>query len=106
MSAELKGKIKVAKVNLTEHSELEQLFELKDFPVVRFYPGGIKKLDNFVDFSGTKKKFTLIEWILKSNDKQGSNNDLAELRAEDYKAVCKEGKGTCVIFFLEGEDNA
>lgn len=90
----------MAKLNLTEHSELEEVFQLKDFPAIKFYPGGVKKQESSIDFSGVKKKFSMIEWILKSNDKQASN-DLAQLNAADYKTVCKEGKGTCVIFFLD-----
>jgi len=77
VSSDLKGKVKVAKLNLTEHSELEEIFQLKEFPVVKFFPGGVKKLESAVDFTGVKKKFTLIEWILKNNDKQSNNNDLA-----------------------------
>jgi hypothetical protein len=72
---------------------------------VKFFPGGVKKLDSTIDFSGIKKKISLIQWITKSNENQSTSNDLEELTAADYKTICKEGKGTCVIIFLENKDN-
>jgi hypothetical protein len=35
---------------------LEDLLKITTFPVIRFYAGGVKKIDQIIEFSGVKKK--------------------------------------------------
>jgi thioredoxin-like negative regulator of GroEL len=97
--------VKVAKLNLTENEELEEVLKIQEFPTVLFYPAGVKKVDGALKFSGTKKKFSLVEWLVKNNQENTGKSELEELTAENYKQVCKGGKGTCVIAFLENTDD-
>lgn len=45
MSTELKGKLKVGKLNITETHELEEDLKLTKYPSVRFYKTGTKKIE-------------------------------------------------------------
>ena len=45
VSTELKGKLKVGKLNITETHELEEDLKLTKYPSVRFYKTGTKKID-------------------------------------------------------------
>lgn len=47
VATSLKGKAKVAKLNITEAESLESEIKLSQFPVIRFYPVGTKKLESF-----------------------------------------------------------
>lgn len=65
VSSEYKGKIRVAKINLTEASNhnLEEQLRISSYPEVRFYANGPKKADSFSLFEGLKKRTHLFEWI-------------------------------------------
>ena len=47
MSTELKGKVKVAKINLTEsdNHKLEEDLKISNYPTIRFYKTGPKKVN-------------------------------------------------------------
>ena len=44
VTEELKDRLKVAKLNITEHSELEDVLQITDFPTILYFPAGIKKV--------------------------------------------------------------
>ena len=62
MADDLKGRAIVAKINITDSHELEEQFKFENYPVVRFYPAGVKNVNDFVAFDGILKKFSLLEW--------------------------------------------
>lgn len=64
ISTELKGRAKVAKLNITEEGNeaLEEQIKLENYPSVRFYPVGNKNVDEFSEFTGIRKKFSILEW--------------------------------------------
>lgn len=65
VSSEFKGKVKVAKINLTEASNhrLEEQLRISSYPEIRFYANGPKKADSFSLFEGLKKRTHIFEWI-------------------------------------------
>ena len=69
----------MAKINVTENIELEEVFKTQDFPIIWFYPAGVKKIDGAIPYTGVKKKFTIVSWV--NDNSKKSNNDLAELNA-------------------------
>ena len=64
VSTELKGRARVAKLNISEDGNevLEESIKLENYPSVRFYPAGNKNVDEYTEFTGLKKKFSLLEW--------------------------------------------
>lgn len=64
------------------------------------FPTGIKKLENVNIFSDAFKAKAIIDWAKKQLDKPVETS-IDHLTSDTYKSVCKNTKGTCVIFFLE-----
>ena len=62
MSTELKGKVRVAKINMTEegNDQLEEQFKIEKFPSIRFYKTGPKKVTEFGEYDGIRKKFSIL----------------------------------------------
>lgn len=65
LSTDLKGRVKVAKINLTEadNHKLEDQLRLTKYPSVRFYKNGPKKINEFSLYEGVHKKFSIQEWV-------------------------------------------
>lgn len=103
VSTALKGKVKVAKINITEAESLESDIKLSIYPSIRFYPVGTKKVDSYQEFDGTKKKFSILEWANNKLQEKQENVDIPELNKENYNNLCKNTKSTCVIVFLEND---
>lgn len=60
ISTALKGKARVGKLNITESESLESQLQLTQFPSIRYYSVGNKKVESFVQFEGIKKKFSIL----------------------------------------------
>jgi hypothetical protein len=97
----LKGKAKIAKLNITDAESLESDLQFSRFPVIRFYPVGTKKLDTYFQFSGVQKKFSILEWANIQLSIKEASIDIPELNKENYKTMCKDSKSTCIIAFVE-----
>jgi len=52
---------------------------LSSYPVIRFYSVGTKRLDTYAEFSGVKKKFSILEWANSMLAAKESNVEIAEL---------------------------
>ena len=104
MSSEYKGKVRVAKINLTEanNHKLEDELRISNYPEVRFYANGPKKADSFSLFEGLKKRTHLFEWINEKLNEKATSADIASLNKENYETLCKATKNTCIIAFLDG----
>ena len=47
-------------MNITEAAKLENDLKLSKYPSVRFYRSGLKKIDEFSEYSGVQKKFSIL----------------------------------------------
>lgn len=65
LSTELKGRVRVAKINITEaqNQKLEDELRIERYPTVRFYKTGPKKINEYSEYDGIRKKFSILEWI-------------------------------------------
>lgn len=81
VSTELKGKVKVAKINLTEadNHKLEDQIKLSRYPSVRFYKNGPKKVNEFSLYDGVHKKFSILEWVNARLNEKASKAEIAPL---------------------------
>jgi protein disulfide-isomerase A6 len=106
LSTDLKGRVKVAKINLTEadNHKLEDQLRLTKYPSVRFYRNGPKKIDDFSLFEGVHKKFSILEWVEEKLNEKASKADIASLTKDNYEVLCKATKNTCIIVFLDGSE--
>lgn len=101
----MKGKVKIAKINMTENEELEEQLQIENYPSIRFYKVGTKNIKDHALFQGTYKKFSIKEWVTLKLSEKIDKADIPDLTRDNYNNICKKGKGTCVIIFLDG-DNA
>ena len=66
---ELRDRIKIAKVNLTEHDDLEDTLKVTTFPTILYFPAGIKNVDKAERYDGFKRSKSIIDWALKEYNK-------------------------------------
>jgi hypothetical protein len=52
-------------MNMTEpeNEVLEEQVQLSKYPSVRFYKSGPKKINEFAEFEGIYKRFSIQEWL-------------------------------------------
>lgn len=62
LSTELKGKVRVAKINITEdqNHQLEDQLRITKYPTIRFYKAGPKKVNEHFEYQGIPKKFSIL----------------------------------------------
>ena len=55
----------MAKINITESNnhELEEELKISKYPTIRFYKNGPKKTNDYTEYDGVRKKFTILEWV-------------------------------------------
>jgi len=108
VSTELKGKVRVAKINITEaeNHRLEDQLRLTKYPSIRFYRNGPKKVEEFSQYEGVNKKFSILEWVNVRFAEKATQVDIAVLNRESYETLCKSTKNTCIIVFLDGSEGA
>lgn len=108
LSTELKGKVKVAKINLTEadNHKLEEDLKINQFPSIRFYKKGTKKTTEFSQYEGVNKKFSILEWLNEKLNEKVEKTDILPLNKDNYQTLCKSTKHTCIILFLDGSEPA
>lgn len=65
----MKDRIKIAKVNLTEHEDLEETLKVTQFPTVMYFPAGIKNVEKSQKYDGYRRSKAIIDWALKEYNK-------------------------------------
>lgn len=106
MGTELKGEVKVGKVDATAHPTLGQQFQVSGYPTIKYFPAGKKSIEGAVTYEGGRSSSAMAEWARDQN--QGTKNyNLQQLNAQEvYDNVCKKKSkkiyysGVCVISFL------
>lgn len=99
----MKGRARVAKLNISEEGNeiLEESIKLENYPSIRFYPAGNKNVDEYTEFTGLKKKFSILDWANLKLSEVKDTVDIPELNKQNYETLCKATKSTCVILFVE-----
>jgi hypothetical protein len=102
LSTAYKGKVKVAKINMTEtiNEALEDQVQLSKYPSIRFYKSGPKKVSEFAQYEGVNKRFSIQEWLNAKLEEKATTVDIPSLNKENYETLCKSTKNTCIIVFL------
>lgn len=99
MATELKGEIKVGKVDATVHSSLGQRFGVNGYPTIKFFPPGKKTESDSIPYEGGRTAAAMAEWGREQI--QGSSGPVIPqlVSQEIYDQKCK-GKNVCIIAFL------
>jgi len=100
LATELKGEIKVAKVDATQNSNLGQRFGVQGYPTIKFFPPGPKSDGNVIDYSGNRDTTTMASWVREQNDRLKPLLFGQLLNKAQFDEYCTDYKGVLVIAFL------
>ena len=62
MATDLKGEIKVGKVDATVHSSLGSRFGVSGYPTIKFFPAGKKTESDAIPYEGGRSAAAMAEW--------------------------------------------
>jgi protein disulfide-isomerase A6 len=62
MATNLKGEVKVAKVDATENKESAGKFGVSGYPTIKFFPGGKKDDSSAIDYNGPRTASAMADW--------------------------------------------
>lgn len=73
--------MRVAKINLTEteNHKLEDQIKISKYPSIRFYKNGPKKVEEYTQYEGINKKFSILEWVTARLSEKATQADIAVL---------------------------
>ena len=99
-ATQLKGTVKIAKVDATVHQKLAQRYQIQGYPTIKvFAPGkGDKKVE---EYEGPRDTSGIVQYALNKLDKFGYVPETKQLiDSEILKEECESRIGICVIIFL------
>jgi protein disulfide-isomerase A6 len=62
LATNLKGEVKVAKVDATENKDSASKFGVRGYPSIKFFPGGKKDDSSAIDYEGARSASAMAEW--------------------------------------------
>ena len=99
-ATQLKGTVKIAKVDATVHQKLAQRYQIQGYPTIKvFAPGkGDKKVE---EYQGPRDTSGIVQYALNALDKYGYVPETKQLiNSEILKEECEGRVGICIIAFL------
>lgn len=103
-ATELKGTVKLAKVDTTVEKSLGEKYEIKGFPTLKVFPPFDKEKP--VDYSGGRTAPEIVEAALEYHSDLSIIPSIVELTSiEVYQKECEDHKGNCLLAFVPAEDD-
>ncbi|MCQ2817503.1 MAG: thioredoxin domain-containing protein [archaeon] len=102
-ATQLKGQIKLAKVDATANAQLSQRFRIQGYPTLKiFKPGKENKSDaKAEDYQGPRETAGIVSYALEKLDQYGYAPTAQQLINNDIlKETCMDKNGICIISFL------
>ena len=99
-ATQLRGTVKLAKVDATVHQKLASKYQIQGYPTIKIFgPGkGDKK---FEDYNGPRDTAGIVRYALDTLDKYGYVPETRQLINSDIlKEECESRIGICIIAFL------
>ena len=99
-ATQLRGTVKLAKVDATVHQKLASKYQIQGYPTIKiFAPGkGDKKVE---DYNGPRDTAGIVRYALDTLDKYGYVPETRQLINSDIlKEECESRIGICIIAFL------
>ena len=99
-ATQLRGTVKIAKVDATVHQKLAQRYQIQGYPTIKvFAPGkGDKKVE---EYQGPRDTSGIVQYALDKLEKFGYVPETKQLiNSEILKEECESRVGICVIAFL------
>lgn len=100
-ATELKGKIKVAKVDATVSTQLGNRYQVRGYPTIKIFPPGEKNDSKVENYEGGRTSDAIVSAGLEKLEKFGYIPTIEQLvDPKQYKETCEESGKTCVLVFL------
>ena len=99
-ATQLRGTVKIAKVDATVHQKLASRYQIQGYPTIKvFAPGkGDKKVE---EYQGPRETAGIVQYALDKLEKFGYVPETKQLiNSEILKEECESRVGICVIVFL------
>ena len=99
-ATQLRGTVKIAKVDATAHQKLAQRYQIQGYPTIKiFAPGkGDKKVE---EYGGPRDSEGIVKYALDKLEKYGYIPETKQLiNSNILKEECESRVGICVIVFL------
>ncbi len=100
-ASELKGKVKVAKLDATVHQQIASRFGVRGYPTIKVFPPGQKTQSSVESYDGPREASGIVSIALDKLEKFGFVPDVEQITNENQiTEICKDRTGVCIISLL------
>ena len=100
-ASDLRGKIRVAKVDTTVHTKLGSRFKVQGYPTIKIFPPGPKTDAKAQNYDGPRDASGIVTIALEKLEKFGFTPNIDQIISnEQFKETCMDRTGVCIIGFL------
>jgi len=100
-ATELKGQVKIAKVDCTTNPTIAQRFGVNSYPQIKLFPSGHKSDNAIEDYSGARDSAAITAWALEKRNQYKQASKIVQLvNQETFDEYCTNLRGVCFIAFL------
>jgi len=97
----LKGEVKVAKVDATTSSGLASRYGVNSFPQIKLFPSGPKSDSLIESFDGSRDAASIVNWALEKKVLyQPAKKVIQLINQEVFDEYCANARGICFIALL------
>ena len=97
-ASQLKGKVKLAKIDATENNQMASRYQIQGYPTIKIFPPGKKDSTIGEDYNGPRDANGIVNYAL---SKLGSYGYVPQLVNNNiFKETCEDRIGICVLVFL------
>jgi len=100
-ATELKGQVKLAKVDCTTNPTIAQRFGVNSYPQIKLFPSGAKSDNAIEEYSGARDASSITAWALEKRNQYKQASKIVQLvNQETFDEYCTNHRGICFIAFL------
>ena len=100
-ATQLKGQIKLAKVDATVNQQLASRYQIQGYPTIKIFPPGEKTQSNIEEYNGPRDEDGIVQYALSKLNSYGYVPDIPQLVNNDIlKETCEEKTRICILVFL------
>ena len=100
-ATQLRGTIKLAKIDATENQKMAQRYQIQGYPTIKIFAPGKGKEKTVEEYQGPRDTSGIVQYALDKLDKFGYVPETKQLiNSEILKEECESRIGICIIAFL------
>ena len=100
-ATQLRGTIKLAKIDATENQKMAQRYQIQGYPTIKIFAPGKGKDKIVEEYQGPRDTAGIVQYALDKLDKFGYVPETKQLiNSEILKEECQSRIGICIIVFL------